>query len=150
MSTNSTPRPIVFMDINIGETPAGRIKFELFNDIVPKCVLSNDKTTSQANQARPGLLRTSDNCALGSTGTSIPSTGQIGADSPPQSELAANGLQKRHLPSVRRRRLDFRQISFHTHILLQSVGKYSCCQDVEHTWLIVHHCRVQNFMCQGN
>uniref|UniRef100_A0A0S1MIN1 Peptidyl-prolyl cis-trans isomerase n=1 Tax=Phakopsora pachyrhizi TaxID=170000 RepID=A0A0S1MIN1_PHAPC len=31
-------RPIVFMDVNIGETPAGRIKFELFNDIVPKTV----------------------------------------------------------------------------------------------------------------
>ncbi|QRW21843.1 peptidyl-prolyl cis-trans isomerase, cyclophilin-type protein [Rhizoctonia solani] len=29
-------RPIVFMDINIGETPAGRLKMELFNDIVPK------------------------------------------------------------------------------------------------------------------
>ena len=27
------------MDINIGETPAGRIKMELFSDIVPKCVL---------------------------------------------------------------------------------------------------------------
>ncbi|KAL1741626.1 cyclophilin-like domain-containing protein [Schizophyllum fasciatum] len=33
-STNQ--RPVVFMDINIGETPAGRIKMELFNDIVPK------------------------------------------------------------------------------------------------------------------
>ncbi|KIO26070.1 hypothetical protein M407DRAFT_243867 [Tulasnella calospora MUT 4182] len=33
----STPsRPIVFMDIQIGETPAGRMKFELFSDIVPK------------------------------------------------------------------------------------------------------------------
>ncbi|KAG5638063.1 hypothetical protein H0H81_002031 [Sphagnurus paluster] len=32
----STVRPIVFMDINIGETPAGRIKMELFSDIVPK------------------------------------------------------------------------------------------------------------------
>ncbi|KAH7931412.1 hypothetical protein BV22DRAFT_1101309 [Leucogyrophana mollusca] len=32
----STTRPIVFMDINIGETPAGRIKMELFSDIVPK------------------------------------------------------------------------------------------------------------------
>jgi hypothetical protein len=29
-------RPVVFMDINIGETPAGRMKIELFNDIVPK------------------------------------------------------------------------------------------------------------------
>ncbi|KAF4588327.1 Peptidyl-prolyl cis-trans isomerase H [Pleurotus pulmonarius] len=29
-------RPIVFMDINIGETPAGRMKMELFSDIVPK------------------------------------------------------------------------------------------------------------------
>ncbi|RXW18265.1 hypothetical protein EST38_g7590 [Candolleomyces aberdarensis] len=32
----STQRPIVFMDIQIGETPAGRLKFELFSDIVPK------------------------------------------------------------------------------------------------------------------
>jgi len=32
----STTRPIVFMDVNIGETPAGRLKMELFSDIVPK------------------------------------------------------------------------------------------------------------------
>ena len=35
MSSNSV-RPVVFMDINIGETPAGRLKMELFSDIVPK------------------------------------------------------------------------------------------------------------------
>ncbi|CAE6462590.1 unnamed protein product [Rhizoctonia solani] len=35
MATTTT-RPIVFMDINIGETPAGRLKMELFSDIVPK------------------------------------------------------------------------------------------------------------------
>jgi hypothetical protein len=34
----STLRPIVFVDINIGETPSGRIKMELFSDIVPKLV----------------------------------------------------------------------------------------------------------------
>jgi len=34
----STQRPIVFMDVNIGETPAGRLKMELFSDIVPKYV----------------------------------------------------------------------------------------------------------------
>ena len=34
------PRPIVFFDISIGQTPAGRIKMELFDDIVPKCVAS--------------------------------------------------------------------------------------------------------------
>ena len=34
----STQRPIVFMDINIGETPAGRLKMELFSDVVPKFV----------------------------------------------------------------------------------------------------------------
>ncbi|KAJ4476597.1 cyclophilin-like domain-containing protein [Lentinula aciculospora] len=33
---SSTTRPIVFMDINIGETPAGRLKMELFSDIAPK------------------------------------------------------------------------------------------------------------------
>ncbi|KAG8681261.1 Peptidyl-prolyl cis-trans isomerase H [Ceratobasidium sp. 394] len=35
MSSSST-RPVVFMDVNIGETPAGRLKMELFSDIVPK------------------------------------------------------------------------------------------------------------------
>ncbi|KAF7355700.1 Peptidyl-prolyl cis-trans isomerase [Mycena sanguinolenta] len=35
-TTMSSTRPIVFMDINIGETPAGRLKMELFSDIVPK------------------------------------------------------------------------------------------------------------------
>ncbi|KAL5480502.1 CYP3 [Sanghuangporus weigelae] len=35
MSQN-TQRPVVFFDINIGETPAGRMKMELFSDIVPK------------------------------------------------------------------------------------------------------------------
>ena len=29
-------RPVVFFDITIGETPVGRIKFELFSDFVPK------------------------------------------------------------------------------------------------------------------
>ncbi|KAJ7363053.1 cyclophilin-like domain-containing protein [Mycena albidolilacea] len=32
----SSTRPIVFTDINIGETPAGHLKMELFSDIVPK------------------------------------------------------------------------------------------------------------------
>ena len=36
--TSTTTRPVVFMDINIGETPAGRLKMELFSDIVPKYV----------------------------------------------------------------------------------------------------------------
>ncbi|KAF8742314.1 hypothetical protein AX14_005184 [Amanita brunnescens Koide BX004] len=35
-ATPTVTRPIVFMDINIGETPAGRLKMELFSDIVPK------------------------------------------------------------------------------------------------------------------
>ncbi|KAF9032397.1 cyclophilin-like domain-containing protein [Panaeolus papilionaceus] len=35
MSSNPA-RPVVFMDINIGETPAGRLKMELFSDIAPK------------------------------------------------------------------------------------------------------------------
>jgi len=35
-ATAKEPRPIVFFDVSMGETPLGRIKFELFNDIVPK------------------------------------------------------------------------------------------------------------------
>lgn len=31
-------RPIVFLDIQIGETAAGRIKIELFSDVVERCV----------------------------------------------------------------------------------------------------------------
>ena len=31
-------RPVVFFDVNVGDTPVGRIKFELYNDIVPKYV----------------------------------------------------------------------------------------------------------------
>ena len=33
---SASGRPVVFMDMNIGETPVGRIKMELFNDVVPK------------------------------------------------------------------------------------------------------------------
>ncbi|CAE6491310.1 unnamed protein product [Rhizoctonia solani] len=36
MASSVPSRPVVFMDINIGETPAGRLKMELFSDIVPK------------------------------------------------------------------------------------------------------------------
>ena len=35
-STTNPTRPIVFMDVNIGETPAVRVKMEVFSDIVPK------------------------------------------------------------------------------------------------------------------
>lgn len=31
-------RPVVFFDVSIGDQPAGRIKMELYSDIVPKCV----------------------------------------------------------------------------------------------------------------
>jgi peptidyl-prolyl isomerase H (cyclophilin H) len=33
-------RPIVFLDIQIGETAAGRIKIELFSDVVERYVAS--------------------------------------------------------------------------------------------------------------
>lgn len=36
------------MDINIGETPAGRLKMELFSDIVPKCVHFDRAILNQA------------------------------------------------------------------------------------------------------
>jgi len=36
---SSATRPVVFMDINIGENSAGRIKMELFSDITPMYAL---------------------------------------------------------------------------------------------------------------
>ncbi len=46
------------MDVNIGETPAGRLKMELFSDIVPKYVLASDLVPEQSNQQR---YRTAEN-----------------------------------------------------------------------------------------
>merc|ERR1711861_87769 len=31
------PNPVVFFDMEIGGAPAGRIEFELFSDVTPKC-----------------------------------------------------------------------------------------------------------------
>ena len=35
-TTMSSQRPLVFFDVSIGDKPAGRIIFELYNDLVPK------------------------------------------------------------------------------------------------------------------
>lgn len=65
-----TTRPIVFMDINIGETPAGRMKMELFSDVVPKCVNFTDLCIRRckSNLLCQGPLRISVNCVLGNIG----------------------------------------------------------------------------------
>jgi hypothetical protein len=65
-----TTRPVVFMDINIGETPAGRMKMELYSDIVPKYVIRDDLARFRADEpnAAQEPQRTSVNCALGSIG----------------------------------------------------------------------------------
>jgi hypothetical protein len=54
----TTTRPVVFMDINIGETPAGRIKMELFSDIVPKCVLISSLRQAVANSIQESQFKT--------------------------------------------------------------------------------------------
>jgi len=57
---SSTTRPVVFMDINIGETPVGRLKMELFSDIVPKYAV---KFRDMCHHSlKPGLaFRTAEN-----------------------------------------------------------------------------------------
>ena len=57
------------MDVNIGETPAGRLKMELFSDIVPKFVLSPDLALSiNGLNKDTGLQRTSGSYVLESSG----------------------------------------------------------------------------------
>lgn len=55
------------MDINIGETPAGRLKMELFSDIVPKLAVSYCDWCD-TTEGYTGHQRTSGNCALENTG----------------------------------------------------------------------------------
>jgi len=69
---SSTTRPIVFMDINIGETPAGRIKMELFSDIVPKCATATRLGPCTILITLTGLLRTSGSYAPVNAGKSRP------------------------------------------------------------------------------
>jgi hypothetical protein len=72
-TTANTARPIVFMDINIGETPAGRLKMELFSDIVPKCgSLIVRKGGLITLHISPGRRRTSGSYAPGNTGEASP------------------------------------------------------------------------------
>lgn len=53
-----TNNPIVFFDISIGGQPVGRIKMELFSDIVPK-------TCENFRQLCTGEYRSKDNIPLG-------------------------------------------------------------------------------------
>jgi peptidyl-prolyl isomerase D len=36
MDVDKSPRPTTYFDIKIGDKPAGRIIFSLYNDLVPK------------------------------------------------------------------------------------------------------------------
>jgi len=65
----STQRPIVFMDINIGETPAGRLKMELFSDVVPKYVVWVPPYIRHRLAPFSGLPRISVSYARESTGS---------------------------------------------------------------------------------
>lgn len=66
---SSTARPIVFMDIQIGETPAGRLKMELFSDIVPKYASQLFCLKVPIRAIFVERQRISDNCVRGNIGT---------------------------------------------------------------------------------
>lgn len=61
------------MDINIGETPAGRLKMELFSDIVPKYDSPIPCKHRLITWHLPlGRRKTSGSYARGSTGETLP------------------------------------------------------------------------------
>ena len=49
------------MDVNIGETPAGRLKMELFSDIVPKSVVQSSFFITQKHFLKLNWKRTAEN-----------------------------------------------------------------------------------------
>lgn len=57
------------MDIQIGETPAGRMKFELFSDIVPKYVSAQILQKRIADTPSKGQRKTFVSCALENIGS---------------------------------------------------------------------------------
>jgi hypothetical protein len=77
-------RPVVFMNINIGETHAGRSKRDLFSDVVPKCVVLDVIDVAWV------LIQTQDGGKLSS-----PLHGRIPC------KLATSRIQECDVPSVR-------------------------------------------------
>lgn len=77
-STPSATRPVVFMDVKIGETPAGRIKMELFSDVVPKYALKAKRDVVQRAHGPTGLQKTFGSCALGNIGNHTLSIRAVG------------------------------------------------------------------------
>lgn len=72
----TSARPVVFFDVNIGETPVGRIKMELYSDIVPKnASFSPPHSVVHVLMVlflQTGQRRTSDSYVRGSIGAFIP------------------------------------------------------------------------------
>lgn len=54
-------RPVVFFDVTMADQPAGRIKIELFNDVVPKSVRYLPLTFDQILNGYYSLDRTAEN-----------------------------------------------------------------------------------------
>lgn len=121
-----TQRPIVFMDINIGETPAGRLKMELYSDVVPKwftkiileelVLILSPRTAENFRQLCTGEFRL---------------VGPRYIDSVPwhqlQSKLAPSRIQKCDLPQVIGANALFERQSLILS-MIQSVSYYSVVQ----------------------
>ena len=100
-SSNNATRPIVFMDINIGETPAGRLKMELFSDIVPKydrLIVSKRRLTIL--HVPLGRLKTSGSYARESTGEISPYISPRTRFIWVQGEFTSARIQGRDIPQV--------------------------------------------------
>jgi hypothetical protein len=132
------------MDINIGETPAGRLKMELFSDIVPKSAAHPSlRWFRLLTRMRLERRKTSDSFAPENSGV-IKSQALLLIFNGGQSEFQTSRIQERDVSQVG---IPSRYLSFESHVFSECMYMLFALTALMRTCGICS--RVPNFMCQG-